>query len=57
MDDDMDLHQLRHMFELAEDEIDDEDEFQRHRIAVLGAIIFSGAEESRCERLARRKAR
>jgi hypothetical protein len=56
-DDEADLHQLYHMIELMEDERDDEDEVRRHRIAVLGAVIFSGAEESRRERLARRQAR
>jgi len=41
----MDLYQLYHMFELTEDEIDDEDKFQRHRLAILGAVVFfSGAE-------------
>jgi hypothetical protein len=54
---DADLYQLYHMLELVEDEIDDEDEFRRHRIAILGAAIFSGAEESRRERLVRRRAR
>ncbi|KAG1883379.1 hypothetical protein F4604DRAFT_1901696 [Suillus subluteus] len=44
MDNDhMDPYQLYHMHELAEDEIDDEDELRRHKIAVLGAVIFQEA--------------
>ena len=43
--------------EHAEDEMEDEDDFQQRQIAVLGALVFVGAEESRCERLARRQAR
>src|SRR6267154_53134 len=43
--------------EHAEDEMEDEDDFQQRQIAVLGALVFVGAEESRRERLARRQAR
>jgi hypothetical protein len=39
--------QLRHILELVEDEINDGDEFQRHKMVVVGAVIFQGAEELR----------
>jgi hypothetical protein len=44
-------------YELAEDESDDEEEFRLRQIAVVGAVLYLGAEESRHEHLARRKAR
>jgi hypothetical protein len=57
MDNDNDPNQPYISYELAEDESDDEKEFRLRQIAVVGAVLYLGAEESRHEHLARRKAR
>jgi hypothetical protein len=57
MDNDNDPNQPYISYELAEDESDDEEEFRLRQIAVVAAVLYLGAEESRHERLARRKAR